>query len=205
MNDFIHHLASLDPIWVYAIIFFVAFVENIFPPSPSDAIVVFGGALAAMDRGNFVVALIAGTAGSTLGFMTMFSIGKWFGRKILEAGRIKFIRPEGLHKMEHWFLRYGYWLIVANRFLAGTRAVVSFFAGISELDFVKTSILSCVSSLFWYGILVYTGYSLGEHWEAVASYLKSYSEVMTGIILLAGLILLVRYYLRKNPGGEQRD
>lgn len=204
MNDLIHYLATLDPLWVYAIIFSVAFIENIFPPSPSDAIVVFGGALAAMDRGNLYIALVAGTAGSTVGFMTMFSVGKWFGRKILETGKITFIRPEGIHRMEQWFTRYGYWLIVANRFLAGTRAIVSFFAGISDLDFVKTSLLSLVSSLFWYGILVYTGYSLGEHWETVASYLKSYSEVMTGIMLLAGIVLAIRYYLRKNSRGERR-
>ena len=107
--------------------------------------------------------------------------------------------------MEHWFKRYGYWLIVANRFLAGTRAVVSFFAGISELDFLTTSLHALISSLFWYGILVYTGYSLGEHWETVASYLKSYSEVMTGIILLIGIFLLVRYYLKRNSRREPRD
>lgn len=193
MSSLFQSLTTLDPHWIYAVIFLVAFIENIFPPSPSDAIVVFGGALAGMEKGNFLAALASAAIGSTVGFMTMFLIGKWFGRKILETGKIKFIRPDVLHRSEAWFARYGYWLIVANRFLAGTRAVVPFFAGISVLDFTRTSVLSLVSSTLWYGILIYAGYSLGEHWEKVGFFLKTYSEAMTVLVVVVAVIIFVRY------------
>jgi membrane protein DedA with SNARE-associated domain len=180
----------------------ISYIENIFPPSPSDVVVVFGGALAAMGQGNFLAALCAGTFGSTLGFLTMYAIGKWFGNKILEAGKIRFIPLESVKKVEQWFQRYGYWIIIANRFLAGTRAVVSFFAGMSELNLTKTTILSFFSALAWYGILVYAGYSLGKNWEKIGWYLSTYSQVVTAVVIVIVLILLARYLYKKNSSSN---
>ncbi|MBI5476301.1 MAG: DedA family protein [Ignavibacteriales bacterium] len=200
MDQLIHQVAQLDPAWIYLTIFLIAFIENIFPPAPSDVLVVFGGALAGMEKGNFVIAFLSGAAGGTLGFMVMFGIGKWFGKTILEQGKLKFIKLEDLHKLEKWFQKWGLWLIVANRFLSGTRAVISFFAGISELDFKKTTILSFISSLLWYLILVSIGYSLGQHWGEVNSLLKTYSLIVTIVIIIFVLIAVLRfYYHKKHP------
>jgi membrane protein DedA with SNARE-associated domain len=200
LNEFIQWLFHLDPAWVYCIIFFFAFVENIFPPSPSDTIIVIGGALSALDKGNFLIALGSATLGSTLGFMTMYGAGKWFGNSIIEKGKLKFVSLESIHKIESWFAKYGYWLIIANRFLSGTRAVISLFAGVSNLDLTKTTALSFVSSLLWNGLLVYAGYALGRHWEEIGLYLAMYSEIVTGIIILLGAIFLIRYFLKRRSG-----
>jgi membrane protein DedA with SNARE-associated domain len=161
-------------------------------------VVVFGGALAAREGGGFAYALIAGTFGSTLGFMTMYGIGKWFGRQIIEKGRIRFFPIENVHKLETWFATYGYWIIVGNRFMAGTRAIVSFFAGLSNLNLIRTTLLSFISSLAWYSILVYAGYSLGQHWEKIGFYLSTYSELVTGAIILIAIVLAARYFIKKN-------
>ena len=58
--------------------------------------------------------------------------------------------------------------------------------------------LSLVSSLLWYGILVFAGYTLGEHWDRVGTYLASYSEVMTGLVLVALAVWLLRAYWKKR-------
>jgi membrane protein DedA with SNARE-associated domain len=183
---------------MYATIFFFAFIENIFPPSPSDLIVIFGGALTAMEHGNLFIALGAAAIGSTAGFVVMYWIGKWFGLRVLETGKIRFIHIDVVHRLERWFKKYGFWLIVANRFLSGTRAVISFFAGMSRLEFSTTLILSFISSAAWYGILVYAGYSLGEHWAQLEFYLRTYSEIVTGLILVAIIIVFIRYRIRKS-------
>lgn len=197
MEEFIQSLSEFDPLWVYIIIFCIAYIENILPPFPSDVVVVFGGSLVAIGKGSFLLALTSATAGSTLGFLTMFFIGKWFGRAILEQGKIPFISLDAFHKAERWFARYGYGLVVANRFLAGTRAVVSFFAGVSKLDTVKTTTLSFVSALVWNSILVYAGTSLGKNWQVVGLYLSTYSQVVTATVIVVVLFFILRYfYLR---------
>ncbi len=195
----------LDPIWVYIVIFLAAYIENLFPPSPSDVVVVFGGALAAVGHGKFPLSLLAATAGSTLGFLTMYAVGKWFGRRIIEAHRLKFIPLDNIHVVEAWFAKYGYWIIVANRFLAGTRAIVSFFAGISELRLGLTTLLSCLSSLAWYSILIYAGYALGHHWEKMLLYLTTYSQIITGIIILIVVALVARYFIIRGGKREKND
>ena len=200
MNEFIQWLSQLDPLWVYAVIFSISFLENIFPPSPSDSIVVFGGALAAIGHGNFFFALFAGVAGGTFGFMTMYGIGKWFGRRIIETGKIKFLPLEDVHKVEQWFTKYGDWIIIANRFLSGTRAVISFFAGISQLNLIKTTILSFLSSLAWYTLLVYAGYSLGHNWIKIHGYLATYGKIITGILIVLFLIALIRFFIARRKG-----
>ena len=205
MEEFVHYLARLDPVWIYLAVFLIAYIENVFPPSPSDVIVVFGGSLVALGKGHFLIALASGTLGSTLGFVTMFTVGKWFGRRIIESGKLKFVSIDAVHKAEQWFTKYGYGLVVANRFLAGTRAVVSFFAGLSNLDFVKTVILSFLSALAWNCILVYAGYVLGNNWQKIGLYLSTYSQVVTAVIIVVVLVLVMKYFHTRSDTRSKKN
>lgn len=198
MEEFIQSLSELDPLWVYIVIFCVAYIENILPPFPSDLVVVFGGSLVAIGKGSFLLALAAATGGSTFGFLSMFYIGRWFGRAIVEQGRMPFISVEAFRKAELWFSRYGYRLVIANRFLAGTRAVVSFFAGVSKLHIGKTVVLSFLSALVWNSILVYAGAALGRNWEVIGLYLSTYSQIVTATVILIALVFILRYFYLRN-------
>jgi membrane protein DedA with SNARE-associated domain len=198
VGDFINSLTTLDPAWMYAGIFLAAYIENIFPPVPSDVAVVLAGALAAMERGHFILALFAGVTGSTLGFMTMYFVGRWFGTRVLDTGKIRFVSSESIQRMDAWFGKYGYWLIAGNRFLAGTRAIISFFAGLSKLDAKMTAVLSCISSILWYGILMYIGYALGDRWEDIKDVLTSYSETVTIAVTVLLLLLIGRLIYNRN-------
>ncbi len=196
---------NLDPLWVYIAVAGIAYIENIFPPFPSDVIVVAAGALIGLGTIDFALALFLATAGSTLGFMTMYSVGHWFGNAIVETGRLKFLPREGIHKAEGWFRKYGYGLIVANRFLAGTRAVISFFAGFSSLKFGLTVFLSCVSALAWNSLLLSGGRALGKNWRAIIPHIETYSTVITILIGLIVLGAIVRAIVRRKRAGAQRQ
>ncbi len=160
--------------------------------------IVLGGALVGIGRVTFVETLLCATAGSVAGFMLMYKIGEWFGDHILERGKISFIKVSTVRKVEEWFRKHGYWIIVVNRFLTGTRAVVSFFAGMSEMKFPLTILLCAISAIVWNAILVTSGYMLGQNWQQIEVYLSTYSRVVTGIIILAGIGLTVRYLLKKK-------
>ncbi|NOY07083.1 MAG: DedA family protein [Chlorobi bacterium] len=201
LEDIIQYMTHVDPGIVYLAIFAVAFIENIFPPFPSDVLAVFAGSLVALGQGDAVLACALGTGGSTLGFLAMYYIGFQFGERILEKGRIPFIPVELVEKVEHWFRKYGYWVIAANRFMAGTRAVVSFFAGLSEMNVLKTAILSAVSSALWYSILIYAGFVLGENWREIGDYLQTYSLVVTIVITVLILLFIVRQLIKKRKAG----
>lgn len=202
MDGIIEYIGSLNPFWVYMAVAGISYIENILPPFPSDIIVVAAGSLVGLGKIDFFPALFLATAGSTLGFITMYKLGDWFGARILEMGKIKFVPLENVHKVEAWFRKYGYWVIVANRFLAGTRAVVSFFAGISELVFWKTVLLSLLSALVWNAILLVAGKTLGENWAEIAVYLETYSKVVTLVVLVGGLVLITRHWYKLQQSAK---
>lgn len=203
MQEIFQFLSTIDPLYVYGLAFGLALVENLFPPSPSDVMIVAAGTLVGMGHVDFVPTLLSATAGSTLGFLLMYKIGDWFGDNILEQGKIKFLPVESVHRVEQWFQRYGYAIIVINRFLTGTRAVVAFFAGMSELKLVPTTILCFVSALLWNAILILAGTYLGQNWEQISLYLSTYSQVVTAIVIVAVLVWAIRFfYVRKNGRKE---
>jgi membrane protein DedA with SNARE-associated domain len=203
VEEFIRSLADLNPVLVYAVVASIAYAENVFPPFPSDVMIVFAGSLASLGTIDFTAILLLTTIASTLGFMTMYKLGDWFGLRILEAGKLKFIPRESVHKVEGWFRRYGYSVVIANRFLAGTRAVISFFAGMSELSFLKTSVLSFFSALVWDFLLLLAGRKLGENWQAIALYLETYSKAVTAIVIIAILILVARYLYNRSAANKR--
>ena len=183
-------------LWIYLIVSFIAFIENVFPPFPSDAVVVFGGFLTGIGKVSFLILLLGSTVGSTLGFMLAFYIGvKCSATKISDL-KMSFVPVNALLKVGAWFTKYGYTLIIVNRFLAGTRAVVSFFAGLSGLPLGMTTILSFVSALAWNGLLLYGDSRLGKNWQVALTYIQKYSHVMLyvfiGALIISGAVYLLK-------------
>lgn len=198
MDSLLDFLIGLSDVWLYIAIFFIAYIENVFPPSPSDVIVLFAGSLVGVGRLDFLPAVTAAILGSTTGFMSMYVIGHWFGDTIVETGKLKFIPIDQVQKVERWFRRYGYWVVVANRFLSGTRAVVSFFAGLSEMNFTVTTILSFASAAVWNLILVSGGNELGRNWHVIGRFITTYSQVIIITTLLVAAVWFLRLWVRRR-------
>lgn len=193
--DFIN---QLTPLWLYVALFLFSYIENIFPPSPSDLVVVVGGSLVATGSISFIPTLILTTMGSVLGFLTLYFIGAQFDKKIIKAGKIRFISIEGIEKVEAWFSKYGYWVILINRFLPGTRSVVSFFAGLSRLEVKKIVILSTISAFAWNAIILYLGNVFGKNIQTVDYYLSTYSKIVISITIAVAVLWFIYYLFIKK-------
>jgi len=197
-ENILTEISRLTPFWIYAALFFFSFIENIFPPSPSDLVIVVGGSLIGTGAIHFIPTLILTTAGSVLGFMTLFLVGSLLDKKVLHTGKIKFISLERLDKVESWFNRYGYGIILVNRFLPGTRSVVSFFAGMSRLNVKKTVIFTTFSAFAWNAIIVYLGMIFGHNVELVDRYLSTYRNIAIIVTLIIAAFFIIRYFILKN-------
>jgi len=197
-EDIFTRIATFPPFWIYITLFFFAFIENVFPPSPSDLVIVIGGTLVGTGDLNFFLSLIFSTLGSITGFMLMFYIGSTVDRKVIHSGKFKYIPVNSIDVVEVWFRKYGYFIIVANRFLPGTRAVISFFAGISNLKAKKTFSLCFVSALLWNLIMLYLGFLFGNNVEMVDKYLTTYSNIVIVITILAILFFVIKFFFRKR-------
>ncbi len=198
IENIIDFISALSPFWIYVALFFFAFIENVFPPSPSDVILLISGSLIVSHSIHYVPTLLLTTVGSVLGFMILFLIGKQLDKKVVRAGKVKFISIEALDKLESWYARYGYSIILFNRFLPGTRSVISFFGGLSELDAKKTFIYASVSALVWNSLIIYLGIIFGRNLDVVDSYLSTYSNIVIAVTALIILVYVVRYFILKR-------
>lgn len=202
LQEIISIINSLDPVLIYLLLLIFAFAENIFPPSPSDFVVVFVATLITRSTITFFPILAITTVGSTIGFIVMYYIGKYFGEKILRKGKVKFIKKESLGKADLWFNKYGYKLILINRFMPGTRAVVSFFSGVHGLKNIETFFLAFVSSLVWNALLILLGIFLGNNIEMIDKYLSAYSNVILIITALVVVYFIVKYIIKRKKENE---
>ncbi len=199
-----HLIAQVDPFTAYLMLFISAFVENTFPPVPGDTVTVIGAYLITTGKLSFVGVWVSTTLGSVLGFFTMFIIGSRFGASFIEKGRrSSYFQPEQIVKTEIWFDKYGYWIIAANRFLSGTRSVISLFAGIFKLKWMPVLFLATLSAFIWNGLLMTAGYLLGSKWPVILDYISQYNKgvIALTLVLVAGFIIY-RYMKKRRKKDE---
>ncbi len=198
IEQILEFISSQSPFWIYVTLFFFSYIENVFPPSPSDLVIVVGGTLIVSHSIHFVPTLLLTTAGSVLGFMTLFFLGSQLDKKVVRSGKIKFISVSSLEKAEKWFMKYGYLIILGNRFLPGMRSIISFFAGLSELEITRTALYASISSLMWNAVIIFLGIEFGRNVDRVDRLLSTYSSIVLIIIALIILFYLLRFLLRRK-------
>lgn len=190
------------PLWViYGFFFLIAYLENVFPPIPGDILVVFGGYLAVINIVDFSVVLGVTTVGSVLGFMSYYYLGYRLGDEIRTNHSrlrfLKFIDNKYMNKAELWMYKWGQGVILANRFLAGTRSIISLVAGISKTKTLHTVISASISAVAWNTILIIIGWYIGESWPVIQTWLNYYG---TSILALLGLFIMwkMTVYFKKK-------
>jgi membrane protein DedA with SNARE-associated domain len=201
MTEFLENLFSgISPAMAYFILGMSAFTENVLPPIPGDTVVVLGAYLVSIDQLGFWGVYISTTVGSAIGFVTMYYIGRKFGRSFIYKKSIsKIFKEEDIRKVEIWFGKWGYWVIVANRFLSGTRSVISLFAGLFHLNALLVVILSLVSAFIWNGLLLFAGMMVGHNWEIISDIISQYNKVLIVLtVIIIGYIVYRKYYKTKK-------
>ncbi|MBK7104152.1 MAG: DedA family protein [Ignavibacteriae bacterium] len=205
LEEIIAYISTLETSWIYIILFFFAFIENVFPPSPSDVVVVVGASLISSTSVGFIPILLITSIGSALGFILMYYVGFFLSEKVLRSGKLKFISQDALHKTDEWFTKYGYKIILANRFLPGTRSVISFFSGVHELNVYKTFFYSLISALLWNFLIIYLGMTLGNNIQQIDYYLQTYSNIGLGITILVVIYFTIKYFLKKRKNNAEKN
>jgi len=201
MVEYLENLFSeISPAMAYLILGISAFTENVLPPIPGDTVVVLGAYLVSIGQLNFWGVYATTTIGSVIGFVTMYYIGRKFGRSfIYKKSRSKIFKEDDIRKVEIWFGKWGYWVIVANRFLSGTRSVISLFAGLFHLNALLVIALSLASALIWNGLLLFAGMLVGKNWGIISDIISQYNKVLIALtIFIIGYFLYRKFYKNKT-------
>lgn len=206
ITDFADWMAALPAVWAYATILIIAYGENVLPPIPGDMIVVFGGYLAGIGTLDLWVVIVLSTLGGAAGFMTMYAIGYRIGDAVLDPGRLRWLPKKQIFKAQRWLHRWGYGVVLANRFLSGARSVISLTVGMAHMRPGRTALFATISALVWTALISVAGYQIGENWEVVGTYLRTYGRFMIALLLVVVAVVLLRWYRRRRrAGGASQD
>jgi membrane protein DedA with SNARE-associated domain len=181
----------------YVGIIFLMFLENVFPPIPSELIMPLAGYMVSQGQQNFVGVVIAGTAGSVLGTIPLYYAGYFLGAERVRRfadkhGRWLTVSREDLDRAKGWFDRHGALAVLICRVVPALRSLISIPAGIASMNLLAFLAFSTAGAAIWTTLLVYTGYVLGAKFEEVGQYLNPVSYVVLGIILLSYIVRVVK-------------
>jgi membrane protein DedA with SNARE-associated domain len=180
------------------------FAENLFPSIPSELIMPLAGFTAA--RGELEIALIvvAGTAGSLMGALLWYYVGRWLGygrlrRLAARHGRWLTLSPGELDQARAWFRLHCGKAVFFGRLVPAVRTLISVPAGIAGMALVPFLAYSTAGSALWTGLLAMAGYLLEDQYEEVSSYLNPASNVIVAIIAV-WYIYRVATFRREHAG-----
>ncbi|KZR83291.1 Inner membrane protein YghB [Prochlorococcus marinus str. MIT 1342] len=185
----------------YGAIFAAMFLENLFPPIPSELIMPLGGFYVQQGQLQFLPVVLAGLLGTLLGALPWYGIGRVINEKRLEVwlgrhGRWIGVSPAELARSRRWFNRYGTALVFWGRLVPGIRTLISVPAGIELMPFAPFLIWTTAGSLIWTLLLTLAGLGLGEGYSNVELWIDPVSKVVKGALVIAVLAAVVWLGLR---------
>ena len=203
MENILDFITDLPNVVLYLILGISAFIENICPPIPGDMIVALGAFLAGTERLSFLGVYISATIGSTLGFMTLFYVGRIIGPKFFDSKLgWRLFPPARLRQAMRWFQRYGLTIVLLNRFIIGLRSVIAIAGGMCNFNIAVCITFSFISASIWNLIFMIFGFFLGSNWndvlEMISVIIARYSIILISVFAACSLLLAVKFFIRKR-------
>lgn len=186
----------------YTGVVLLMFLENVFPPIPSEVVMPFSGYTASQGDLALWGVILAGTAGSVLGALPLYYLGKWIGVERLERwseahGHWLMTSPKEIATAQEWFERHGAKTVFFCRFVPGVRSLISIPAGFAEMRLVPFLLWTTLGTGIWAGLLAWAGSALGESYSRIERWLGPASYVVLGGLLVWYVVYVWRRKRRK--------
>ncbi len=188
----------------YAGIAVISFLENVFTPIPSEAVIPFAGILVAQGKMDAIGVWIASTAGGLLGSLVFYYIGYVLGaervyRFVARWGKWFFITKGDVDKSINWFNRFGGISVFFGRLIPQVRSFISIPAGITRMSPLSFALLTALGSGIWIGFLEWLGIFFGERFVLFEPFFKVIDVVFVLVVtIIAAYFLITRYRSSKK-------
>ena len=186
-------------------------IENVFPPIPSEVILLFGGFMTTYTELNVIGMIIFSTLGSLIGAIVLYYIGKILNKERLKkivsgkVGKILRLKNEDIEKADHWFDTKGNKTVFFCRFIPIVRSLISIPAGMSEMPMLKFLIYTTLGSLIWNTVLVVIGNRVGENWTSILDILDKYSHIVLVLLIIIAIVCIYLFYSKKLKKNKKEN
>ncbi|OTG85918.1 alkaline phosphatase [Acinetobacter sp. ANC 4558] len=186
----------------YIGIAFLMFLDNIFPPIPSEIIMPSAGYSASRGQLILIGVIIAGSIGSLVAASVLY----WLGYKVKQDrmfrfidnyGQYVFLKTDDVKKSLAWFEQYGYRIVFFGRMIPAMRSIISIPAGMNRMPYGKFMFFSSIGTIIWTTFLACIGYYFGENQIFMQHIFRQASNIIIAILLVVLLFILYRKYQQK--------
>ena len=192
--SFDEQFASISPIFLYALIGAIVFVETgillgFFLPGDS---ILFSAGLVAAAHGNVNIVILVTVIflAAFLGDQVGFVLGRKIGRPYLERHNGPRIQKM-IERSERFYERTGWWAVVAARFFPWIRTFVPPIAGASHMNYYKFLSANALGALLW-GV----GITLAGYYAATLPWVKTSSYAIAAFFITASVVSSLVSYRR---------
>lgn len=178
------------------------FLDNVFPPIPSEIIMPSAGLAASQGKLVLTGVVIAGSFGSLIAAALLYWIGHKISQKVLFAwveryGKYLFLKSADVEKSLDWFEKYGHRIVFFGRMIPAVRSLISIPAGMSEMPFWKFMLYSGLGTIIWTTFLACVGFYFGENQALMHQIFSRVSYIIIAIVVIIVLWIVYRRYQRK--------
>jgi membrane protein DedA with SNARE-associated domain len=182
----------------YPGIAFLMFIENLFPPIPSEVVMPFAGFLVNKGEMSFAGIMVAGTIGALLGACAIYYIGikldedrlrRWVNRN----GKYLLMSEDELDSTLETFEDNGKKMVLFGRLIPTIRSLISLPAGLKKMNIAIFLLFTLIGTTSWNLLLAGGGVYLGQNWDQILGWVDTYSYIIYAI--LGGLLIF--YVVKK--------
>ena len=193
----------------YLGVFLMIAIENIFPPIPSEVILLFGGFMTTYTKLNILGMVIASTFGSLIGALALYYIGRVFNKERLKKiisgkiGKVLRLKNSDIDKADHWFDTKGNKTVFFCRFIPIVRSLISIPAGMSKMPMLKFLVYTILGSLIWNLVLIVIGSIVGENWVSILNIFDTYSHLVVIVLAVVCITAVCFFYKKRVKQGKK--
>ena len=153
--------------------------------------------------------VLAATAGSVVGAIALYYIGKIFNKERLKKlisgklGKILRLKTSDIDKADEWFDTKGNKTVFFCRFVPLIRSLISIPAGMSEMPIPKFLLYTTIGSLIWNFVLILVGSLVGENWENIVNIFDTYSHIIVVILAVLVILAIVIFYWKRSKKNKE--
>ena len=187
----------------YSFIFLIIFIETgvvFLPFLPGDSLLFAAGYFAHDVESGMKLAVLLPVVwcAPIIGDECNFFIGRFFGQRIIESGKVKAMTPERIAKTQGMIDKWGPLAVFLGRFFPFIRTFMPFISGISGMKWRRFAPFSVLGGLVWSTLFTLLGYFFGG-----VPFVQAHFEMVIVLILVISLAPTIIGLLKAKFGKKK--
>ncbi len=188
----------------YLGLYFLLLLSTIFPPLPSEIVLVLGGISTTLENSKVTILgiVISSLLASLSGAFILYYLGRLLNKEKLDNFLKKpWLKKIGVKKkdIDKTFTYFHKWknkAVFFGRWLPIIKSFISIPAGMIKMNIKTYFFYTFFGFLIWDSFVILMGVSLAENWPLITKILNSFKFIVFLLLLLA-FIYIIRKKIKK--------